>query len=64
MFMACEQLSKKVTSLKQERSALQEDLKSAVPGSKAAIAAEIKKLNKIIQQAQAELNACLTKNGL
>jgi septal ring factor EnvC (AmiA/AmiB activator) len=62
--MACEQLSQQVKSLEAEKRDLQAQLHEAAPGAKPGIVAQIKQINKSLQQLKKQLKACLTAAGL
>jgi chromosome segregation ATPase len=62
--MACEQLKQQVKSLEAEKSDLQKELHEVAPGAKPGIVAQIKKVDKSLQEAKKKLKECLNKAGL
>jgi NTE family protein len=54
----CQLIANGITALLEERASLQEDLRSAAPGEKAAIAAQIRRLNTQIGREEGRLEAC------
>jgi septal ring factor EnvC (AmiA/AmiB activator) len=57
-------LSQQVKSLEAEKRDLQAQLHEAAPGAKPGIVAQIKQINKSLQQVKKQLKACLTAVGL
>ncbi len=55
--MTCEQLSQQVKSLEAEKRDLQKELHEAAPGAKPGIVAQIKKINKSLQEVKKQLKA-------
>jgi chromosome segregation ATPase len=62
--MACEQLKQQVESLETDKRDLQKQLQEAAPGTKPGIVAQIKKVDKSLQEAKKKLKECLKKAGL
>jgi hypothetical protein len=62
--MACEQLKQEIESLEIDKSDLQALLHEAAPNAKPGIVAQIKKINKSLQQVKKQLKACLAAAGL
>jgi len=63
--MACPQLQQiqaEISELRDERSALQEELRTASPGQKPGLVGQIKRLNSQIALKTRELNLCLAQN--